>query len=218
MKRLDGSINRELVSALADGELHGEEFAGVLAAMSTEEAISVWHAYHVVGDVLRCSDLGDCSKDAAFVVRVRSQLAGLPGGRPATEFVMNARLSQTSIAGSGVSVDNHERSKNSANDRLARWKAIAAFASVVAMGALGWSLANFEGAAGTSAQLAQAPTATPTRSDAPTVLATVAAPPVMLRDARLDELLAAHQQFGGISALQMPSGFLRNATFENPQR
>ena len=40
----------------------------------------------------------------------------------------------------------------------------------------------------------------------------------MLRDARLDELLAAHKQFGGISALQMPAGFLRNATFENPAR
>lgn len=36
----------------------------------------------------------------------------------------------------------------------------------------------------------------------------------MVRDARMQALLAAHQQFGGISALQMPSGFLRNATFE----
>jgi sigma-E factor negative regulatory protein RseA len=38
----------------------------------------------------------------------------------------------------------------------------------------------------------------------------------MLRDARLDELLAAHQQAGGGS--QMPSSFLRNATFEGPSR
>jgi len=42
------------------------------------------------------------------------------------------------------------------------------------------------------------------------------APQIMLRDARLDELLAAHQQAGGAS--QMPSGFLRNATFEGPSR
>jgi sigma-E factor negative regulatory protein RseA len=37
--------------------------------------------------------------------------------------------------------------------------------------------------------------------------------PVMIRDPRLDELLAAHKQFSGASALQQPAGFLRNATF-----
>jgi sigma-E factor negative regulatory protein RseA len=40
----------------------------------------------------------------------------------------------------------------------------------------------------------------------------------MIRDPRLDALLAAHRQFGGTSALQMPSGFLRNATFEESSR
>ncbi|RZL45382.1 MAG: anti-sigma factor, partial [Variovorax sp.] len=39
---------------------------------------------------------------------------------------------------------------------------------------------------------------------------------VMLRDPRLDVLLEAHQQVSGVS--QMPSGFLRNATFEAPAR
>lgn len=41
---------------------------------------------------------------------------------------------------------------------------------------------------------------------------------VMIRDPRLGELLAAHKQFGSTSALQMPAGFLRNATFETPGR
>jgi sigma-E factor negative regulatory protein RseA len=41
-------------------------------------------------------------------------------------------------------------------------------------------------------------------------------PQVMLRDPRLDQLLEAHQQAGGAS--QMPSGFLRNATFDGPSR
>jgi sigma-E factor negative regulatory protein RseA len=41
---------------------------------------------------------------------------------------------------------------------------------------------------------------------------------VMLRDPQLDALMAAHQQLGGHSALQMPSGFLRNATFERSSR
>lgn len=40
----------------------------------------------------------------------------------------------------------------------------------------------------------------------------------MIRDPRLDELLAAHRQYGNTTALQMPAGFLRNATFEAPRR
>lgn len=41
----------------------------------------------------------------------------------------------------------------------------------------------------------------------------------VLRDARLEELLAEHRQYGGMSALQMPAGFLRNATCDAaPQR
>jgi sigma-E factor negative regulatory protein RseA len=35
-----------------------------------------------------------------------------------------------------------------------------------------------------------------------------------VRDLRLEELLAAHKQMGGTS-LPVPSGFLRNANFEN---
>ena len=42
--------------------------------------------------------------------------------------------------------------------------------------------------------------------------------PVMLRDARLDELLAAHHQAAGMSGLGGASGFLRNATFEGHGR
>ncbi|MDV7394670.1 hypothetical protein RZS08_25020, partial [Arthrospira platensis SPKY1] len=41
---------------------------------------------------------------------------------------------------------------------------------------------------------------------------------VMLRDAELDQFMAAHRQWGGMSALQMPAGFLRNATYENTSR
>jgi sigma-E factor negative regulatory protein RseA len=41
----------------------------------------------------------------------------------------------------------------------------------------------------------------------------------VLRDARLEQLLSEHRQFGGMSALQAPAGFLRNATYDAaPQR
>jgi len=42
---------------------------------------------------------------------------------------------------------------------------------------------------------------------------------ILIRDARLEQMLAEHRQYGGMSALQMPAGFLRNATYDTaPQR
>ena len=35
----------------------------------------------------------------------------------------------------------------------------------------------------------------------------------MLRDPRLDELLASHPQYSSAANLQMPASFLRNASF-----
>lgn len=40
----------------------------------------------------------------------------------------------------------------------------------------------------------------------------------LIRDARLDQYLAAHKQFGGSTALGVPSGFLRSATSEGRDR
>jgi sigma-E factor negative regulatory protein RseA len=40
----------------------------------------------------------------------------------------------------------------------------------------------------------------------------------VIRDSQLDRYLAAHQQFAGTSALGVPSGFLRNAAAEMPNR
>lgn len=37
---------------------------------------------------------------------------------------------------------------------------------------------------------------------------------VLIRDAQLEALLAEHRQHGGMSALQTPSGFIRNATYD----
>jgi sigma-E factor negative regulatory protein RseA len=85
----------------------------------------------------------------------------------------------------------------------------------VAVAAVGWSsLAALQADTAQGVQLA---VARPAANTAQTELAQ-AGPQVMIRDPRLDELLAAHKQFGGASALQMPAGFLRNATFEAPQR
>lgn len=107
-------------------------------------------------------------------------------------------------------VDGTRVSRPAANDASFRWKMVAGFASLAAVSAIAWSTAGlFAPAAGP--QLAQQQPA-----GAEQVL--VASPQgTMVRDARLEQMLAAHKQFGGTSALQVPSGFLRNATFETPQ-
>ena len=87
------------------------------------------------------------------------------------------------------------------------WKLAAGVASVAAVAAIGWNLVATGPAAGP--QLAAAPAAA---GPAPVQAA------AMIRDPRLDQLLAAHRQLGGATALQAPSGFLRNATFEGPIR
>ena len=40
----------------------------------------------------------------------------------------------------------------------------------------------------------------------------------MLRDPRLDALLASHPQYSGPATLQMPASFLRNANFASAPR
>lgn len=206
----DVFVSRELVSALADGQLRGSEFAEVVAsATGSPDGLATWHAYHVVGDVLRCADLASGQDERAFLARLRLRLdapVGVVGGRDVAPQANSGFAVPVSAA-----AHSPARIKG-ANDPDMRWKLLAGAASMAAVAVLGWHLAG--GDAGFS-QPSQLAVATPA---AATAASPAVEPPVMLRDARLDELLAAHKQFGGTSALQMPAGFLRNATFENPAR
>ncbi len=201
-----GVDHRERLSALADGQLQGDELSAAFAyAAEDEDGAKTWQLYHLVGDVLRSADLAQPA-NPAFMARLREQLAqeALPE-RP------HAPVSVTVVA-AGL--------PEAANASVFRWKMVAGFASLAAVAAIGWtSLASLQGA-GAGAQLAAA---VPERSSPAPVAPVVAVADadgqqVMLRDPRLDELLAAHKQFGSTSALQMPAGFLRNATFETPGR
>lgn len=207
----DNLVNRELMSALSDGQLRGDELASAFASLAkSDQALSTWHVYHLVGDVLRAGDLGDARGDMAFVSRLRAQLT-LPVG---------TRSSDEPVPLDEFKSNPHILSRQSANDASTRWKVLAGFASMVAVAVVGWHLASGEAGLGLDARLAavSAGSTTATASKAQAGAAGTIEPPVMLRDARLDELLAAHKQFGGTSALQMPAGFLRNATYENPAR
>jgi sigma-E factor negative regulatory protein RseA len=186
--------DHELISALADGQLQGEAFArGVQAASSDARARQAWCAYHVVGEVLRTGRAAAGTPPEAFLGRLRERLQE---ERPLAAPVV--ALAQPVQRAPQVP----------ANDWI--WKLAAGVASVAAVAAVGWNLAG--GMAPTAQpQLAAAP--------APSPAAVAAASPAsMVRDPRLDDLLAAHRQFGGTSVLQTSSGFLRNATFQAPGR
>lgn len=217
---------REQVSALADGHLQGDAFAQAIDAISTDgESRATWHAYHVVGDVLRSGSHSPCSDTSAFLARFQQRLAAEP--------VVVAPLAAPVAAPVALPV---QRRAEAANEPVFRWKLVAGAASLMAVAAIGWTLVGnggaFQqpGAQIASVQQQQQPavnsvlaaaalsgpqpanaTLTPTR-----VIVGNGNPQVMLRDPRLDQLLEAHQQAGGAS--QMPSGFLRNATFEGPTR
>lgn len=204
-----GMDRREQLSAMADGQLQGVELADALAyAGQDDEAIATWQLYHLVGDVLRSPELAR-PVDDGFMSRLRTELAKEPLPVRMQDPVQVAVVAPASTA--------------AANASVFRWKMAAGFASLAAVAAIGWasveSLQAGPGQAPAGAQLAQSADRAVGAPAAPVVaVADAEGQQVMIRDPRLDELLAAHKQFGSTSALQMPAGFLRNATFETPSR
>jgi sigma-E factor negative regulatory protein RseA len=194
----------ELLSALADGELDAAQTALVVQTSKNDARLMQdWASYHTIGEVLRAR-AGD-ARSTVNPAPVRAPVAALHSDQPLL-------------------------AHSAANDSVFRWKLVAGVAALAAVGSMVWALVGGQnGPAG--AQLAQRGTGTPV---APVVAGvSIVAPdtkdnkdaankdtagndtvPVMIRDPRLDELMAAHKQFGGASALQQPAGFLRNATFQ----
>lgn len=203
----------EQISALVDGQLSGEAVTLAVQALTQDpQARADWHVYHLVGDVLRSQELSwVCTKEVDFLSRLRSRLQdeatpSLPG------LVMD---SVTSYAVNDMLTSLNGYAKEAANDASLRWKWVAGLASLALACVLGWSLVGEVGTQSSSAQLAHAPLPTVQTQAASVSDESV---PILIRDPRLDQLLQAHQQFGGTSALQMPSGFVRNATFVRPAR
>ena len=196
----------EMISALADGQLRGEPLERVIQTVATDsQARTAWHTYHLIGDVLRSGNLATGTAPAAFLAgfQVRLERGQSVDGLEVAAVGAPVR--------SPVEVQQVARpAGNAANDGSFRWKMVAGLASVAAVAAIGWTAIG-DGMRGQQPPMASAvPRATEVA---------VERPAVMIRDPRLDEMLAAHRQLGGgASALQSPAGFLRNATFEGPAR
>lgn len=204
--------SRELLSALADGEVDSAELASAIQGCRQDESsLACWNSYQLIGSVLRTPALPVHAVDAAFLGRLNQNLALEPAHQVCTAA---AGLDESPAQ---RPVDNAPRQQKilqhaeASNDAAFRWKLVAGFASLAAVGAMAWNAMGVFPNAG-APQLAQS------ASPAPSVQQIVVASPQgpIVRDTRLEELLAAHRQLGGASALQAPSGFLQNAAFETP--
>ena len=186
----------ELLSALADGELAmGIADAGLQDVFLSSALHGDWNSYQVIGHVLRggAGGFGSLGADPAFLQRLNMRLAD--------EKI--ALLLPTISSDIRVALPNQP----AANEGVFRWKLVAGFASLSAALVIAWSFVDTPDAS-TALQLSQSSVVEQV------VVASPQGP--MVRDARLEELMTAHKQLGG-SSLQAPSGFLRNAGFDNLQ-
>ena len=212
------AFQRERLSALADGQLYGDDLTEMLALLDDAEAggqaRATWHEMHVVGDVLRAHEVASYRRDVDFLTRFSNALQQEPNLAAAVPVFDPVRPVEAISLPSGQSRPSEVAPggmKDSANDAFFSWKWVAGLSSVAAAVAISWNLVG-GGMTTSGAQLAQA-----VIPAAPLGLQAVPAASgneVMLRSPQLDAMIAAHSQFGGSSALQMPSGFLRNATFD----
>ncbi len=204
----------EQVSALADGQLRGEEFAHTVEWVARDkEARLNWHAYHLVGDVLRSGEAMVGARELAFAERLKLRLQQEQPLTPALDTV-DSKIAQPFATRSG-SLDLS--GGRVANDAIFRWKLLAALASIVAVGFISWQFVGAQHGAGQLA-LVQLQKGASVIVSQQAVTLDAGEPQIMVRDPQLDALLAAHRQSGAGSALAMSAGFLRNAAFEGAGR
>jgi len=212
----------ENLSALADGEVDSAGAARACASWRDDASMRfTWHAYQLIGDVLRSDDLACASaRDAALLMAVRERLADEP-----------KVLAPDAVSRPPFETQPHGVHATGSVSRSTRWswKASSAVAAgfVLVLGAVMVTRSPVPaGGEPAVAILAQGSDGgvQPVKVPSPAVSDNMAEPQLivvdgkLIRDARLDRYLAAHKQFAGTSVLGAPSGFLRNAAVEAPNR
>lgn len=205
---MEGSAQGERLSALVDGELDGSATEAACRLWKNDaQARCTWHAYHLIGDVLRSDDLAvEAGRDERFLLSLRARLVAEPVVLAPAPLPASI-AARSRVAGGAASVS--------------RWMLPSAVAAALLLVAGTFTVLRSDNVAPANAPtLALADAASPVA-----VAATDVAEPVavamngkVIRDARLDRYLAAHKQFSGSSALGLPSAFLRAATVETDGR
>lgn len=205
----DQTRSRERLSSLMDGDCSADAVASACRHWRQDaDARAQWHAYHLIGDVLRSEDLSRRSgADAEFLQAVRLRLAQEPVVlAPAVEPLVAAPLE--------VEVDIHQTAATGTHGgrqaprprfHLRRWVAPVGMAAGVALVA-GAVLVTRPGGGSSGPTIATAPE---TRT-----VQTATAPSTTRPDSELVRYLDAHQQFPGTPALGPAPGFMRSAAYE----
>lgn len=205
-------ITGEQISAFADGECPESQAELALAALRQPEGKAAWEIYHQIGDVLRSDDMA-ISLSPGFAARMAARLeaeptiiAPMPGGE------------------SGVYEAPHAvKDVASATQSVRRWAlpgmiaaAAAAAAAFVAtpqlMVAMKSEPATPASEAVASAAFPVKATGTVVDAEQGAVVAASAPGGVVLRDARIDDYLLAHQRFS--PSVFSTAQYARSATFE----
>jgi sigma-E factor negative regulatory protein RseA len=203
----DADAARRLISALADGEADASACDRGCAAWAEagSDARSSWHAYHLIGDVLRSEDLA-CppARDRAFLERLRERLAEEPA----------VLAPQPAVLAADVGARSARRTAWAVPAALAAGVVALATVLVLALGQAG-------GGDSSAALLAAAP------APAAVAAGTSAAPPIVevsaqssriVRDAQLDRYLRAHRDYGTALPGSLPGGPARSITTVSLER
>lgn len=195
----DRLLQRRALCALLDGEGSEADIA-CRAWRDDAQARADWHAYHLIGELMRSDDVRCAPQhDAQFLGRLRERL------------VLEPALLAPAVPA-----------------RRASWRhawaapmAVAAgFVAVVGVVVV-TGVAVPDGALeGRSARLASPAAASVSGLQAVATAPSAPAPPlgdgVLIRNAELDRYLAAHKQYSNTSALAVPGGMVRNAAAAAP--
>ena len=203
---------REQISALMDGQLRAHGLAqAVELACEDAQAHQAWDEYHLIGQVLRGESLDSISLQSDFLTRLQARLKS--EARSSLEpGVVQVAVKPLEL----LDQDRRYMQQEAANQPVYRWKLVAGLACMATVALLAWSALGLGQPSTDLPQLAQAPQTL--AAPLPAVVPATMGQAQMLRDPQLDRFLAAHKQQGGGSALQLPAGFLRNATFDHPSR
>lgn len=187
---------RAALSALMDGRTEAADEA-CRAWRSDQAARADWHAYHLIGDVLRSDEhRADAGHDARFVAKLRERLAAEPVALTPSPPV-RARRVMSWMAPAAVA---------------AGFMAVAGMLVVTRVSTPGGEAGERSAVAAVQGLRAVSTQGAP----ASAALAAENAP--MIRSAELDRYLEAHRQAAYASSLVAPGGVVRSATVAAPGR
>lgn len=199
----DAARQAEMMSSMADGELDPAQVQqGCRLWREDGEARAKWHAYHLIGDVMRSDELTAApGRDAAFLSGLRARLAGEPPVVAPTRWFDGAR------------------------ERGMRWAASAAMVAGVAAVVGVVMLTREPAAVGPDAAGQSLLASDEARTPGMQRVSAGSAPPSaqgsgvdgrLVRDARLDAYFDAHRGAVGDMPSAMPGGVLRNVEMVVP--